>query len=47
MQTDERNNAESGVDRQAREGISYFHERDFVGGRQMSLGVLRIIILEA
>ena len=38
MQTDERNNAGSEVDRQAKEGISYFHERFFVWDYHMSLG---------
>ena len=42
---DERNNAESVVDRQAREGISYLHERLLVWDYLMSLGVLRIVLL--
>jgi hypothetical protein len=44
LNTDERSNAETRVDRQAKEGISYFHERVFVWGYQMSRGVLGIIL---
>jgi hypothetical protein len=44
LHTDERSNAERGVDRQAKEGIIYFPVGVFVWGYQMSLAVLRIIL---
>ena len=47
LHMDEGSNTGSGVDRQARESVSYFHERFVVWDYLMSLGVLRIIILEA